>query len=231
MNSDNIRVVAFDADDTLWENGPMFRAAGSRFISMFSDDMEPGELETKLLATEIKNLKPYGYGVKSFVLSMIETAVEIRGGVMDGAEISAILDMGREMLAHPVKVLDGVEEVLESLTSDYRLMVITKGDPVDQESKLERSNLGGYFTTMEVVTEKNEAVYNAILSRHNIDNSSFLMVGDSLKSDVLPVVGVGGHAVHIPTRQIWEHEHVEPPLDLARSYLELGDIRELLPLL
>lgn len=156
MNSDHIRVVAFDADDTLWENGPMFRAAGSRFISMFSDDMSSGELEKKLLSTEIKNLKTYGYGVKSFVLSMIETAVEIRGGVMDGAEISAILD---------------------------------------------------------------------------IDTSSFLMVGDSLKSDVLPVVGVGGHAVHIPTRQIWEHEHVEPPRDLARPYLELGDIRELPPLL
>ncbi len=230
MNSDHIQVVAFDADDTLWETGPMFQAVSSRFLSMFADDMESEELQKKLLAIEISNLKRYGYGVKSFVLSMIETAVDIRGEMMVGDEIRTILEMGKEMLTYPIDVLDGVEEVLTTLRRNYRLMVITKGDPVDQESKLERSKLGGYFSTMEVVTEKNKGTYHSILSRHSIQSCSFLMVGDSLKSDILPVVAVGGNAVYIPTHPVWAHEQVTLPFDHEKVYLELDHILELLPL-
>jgi putative hydrolase of the HAD superfamily len=157
----------------------------------------------------MRNLGHFGYGIKSFVLSMIETAIELTEGRVTGPEIQAIVDLGRGMLAHPVELLPWVERALTALQGHYRLMIITKGDLLDQEAKLARSGLDAFFPTVEVVSEKDEAAYRAILGRHQIQPSEFLMVGNSLKSDILPVVALGARAVHVPYETTWAHEHVE----------------------
>jgi putative hydrolase of the HAD superfamily len=166
-------------------------------------------IQERLFATEMRNLGHFGYGIKSFVLSMIETAIELTEGQVTGREIQAIVDLGREMLAHPVEPLPHVLETLATLRGQYRLMVITKGDLLDQEAKLARSGLDTFFSGIEVVSEKDEFVYRAILARHGIAPSEFLMVGNSLKSDILPVVAMGAHAVFVPYATTWIHEHVE----------------------
>lgn len=204
-----IRVIAFDADDTLWHNEAYYRDAEAAFRRMLAAYHDEAWIQERLFATEMRNLGHFGYGIKSFVLSMIETAVELTEGRVTGREIQAIVDLGREMLAHPVELLPHVREALAELQGRYRLMLVTKGDLLDQEGKLARSGLDAFFSAVEVVSEKDEPAYRAILARHGIAPDGFLMVGNSVRSDILPVVALGGRAVHIPYATTWIHEHVE----------------------
>jgi len=204
-----IRVIAFDADDTLWPNEGHFRDAEASFRRMLASYHDEAWTQERLFATEMRNLGHFGYGIKSFVLSMIETAIELTDGRVTGLEIQAIVNLGKEMLAHPVEPIAHVVETLSALQGHYRLMVITKGDLLDQEAKLARSGLDAFFPIVEVVSEKDEAVYRAILARHAIAPGEFLMVGNSVKSDILPVVALGARAVHVPCADTWIHEHVE----------------------
>jgi putative hydrolase of the HAD superfamily len=204
-----IRVIAFDADDTLWHNETYYRDAEATFRHMLAAYHDEAWIQERLFATEMRNLGHFGYGIKSFVLSMIETAIELTESRITGREIQAIVDLGREMLAHPVDLLPQVMDTLAALQGHYRLMVITKGDLLDQEAKLARSGLDAFFSAVEIVSEKDEAVYRAILTRHTIAPTEFLMVGNSLRSDILPVVALGARAVHVPYATTWIHEHVE----------------------
>lgn len=204
-----IRTIAFDADDTLWHNESCYRDAEAWFRGLLAPYHDGDWVQERLLATETRNLAHFGYGIKSFVLSMIETAVELTEGRISGGEVQRIVDLGREMLTHPVEPLPHVQETLAALQGRYHLLVITKGDLLDQESKLARSGLGRYFSGMEVVSEKDEAAYQAVFARRGIPPSEFLMVGNSLKSDILPVVALGAQAVHVPAATTWSHEHVE----------------------
>jgi putative hydrolase of the HAD superfamily len=215
-----IRVIAFDADDTLWHNESYYRDAEASFRRMLAAYHDEAWIQERLFATEMRNLAHFGYGIKSFMLSMIETTVELTEGRVSGGEIQQILDLGKEMLAHPVEPLPQVPETLAALHGRYRLMVITKGDLMDQEAKLARSGLDTFFSAVEVVSEKDEGAYRLILSRNAIDPREFLMVGNSVKSDILPVVALGGRAVHVPYETTWIHEHVPDADTSAFTTLE-----------
>jgi len=219
--------IALDADDTLWHNERNFTAVQSRFRELLRPYHSDEWIDERLYATEMRNLAHFGYGIKGFTLSMIETAVELSEGRITGREIAVLLDMGKEMLATPVEVLPGVEEAVKELAADgYALMVITKGDLFDQETKVARSGLGPLFRHVEVVSEKREADYARILERYNIAPERFLMVGNSVKSDILPVLALGGRAVHIPYEITWAHEHVAEDVRHER-FARLDSISEL----
>ena len=202
-------LIAFDADDTLWHNETLFSVTQESFKQLLLDEVDAQTIDSKLAATELSNLKHFGYGIKGFTLSMIETALELTNNRVNGENIRRILELGKEMLAAPVELLDHVEDTISSLSADHRLILITKGDLFDQESKLARSGLGQYFSGVEVVSEKNPATYTAILSRLDVDPAKFLMVGNSLKSDVIPVIDIGAWAVYIPYKITWAHEVVD----------------------
>lgn len=204
-----IGTIAFDGDDTLWHNESIFSVTQDRFRGLVLPYVSAEEIDTRLLATEQRNLRVFGYGIKGFTLSMIETAIEVSGGRIPSSDISTIIEFARAMLAHPVELLEGVESTIEALSESYALMLITKGDLFDQESKIARSGMVDRFETVEIVAEKDEATYQRILTAHHIEPAHFLMVGNSLRSDVLPVLAVGGRAVHIPYHITWAHEHVE----------------------
>jgi putative hydrolase of the HAD superfamily len=215
-----IRTIAFDADDTLWHNETYYREAEALFCEMLAPYHDAEWIRQRLTETEMGNLAHFGYGIKSFTLSMIETAVELSEGRITGHEVQRIIRLGRDMLAHPVEPLSEVQATLEALQRRYELLVITKGDLLDQESKLARSGLGHYFSGLEVVSEKDEAAYRAILARRKIDPAEFLMVGNSVKSDILPVVAMGGQAVYVPYATTWVHEHVADADESAFTTLE-----------
>ncbi|MGZ5434317.1 MAG: HAD family hydrolase, partial [Thermoanaerobaculia bacterium] len=177
-----VDVIAFDADDTLWHNERMFQATEAQFAELLSSYHPPAWVRERLFATEIKNLEHFGYGIKGFVLSMIETALDLTESRIGGVELRRIVDWGHEMLRHPVQLLDGVRETVEALSGHYRLMLLTKGDLFDQESKLARSGLGEFFGAVEIVSTKNATVYRTILTRHAIAPDRFVMVGNSLRS-------------------------------------------------
>jgi len=218
------QLIAFDADDTLWVNEPLYRGAEDHLVDLLSPYLNGTDIRARLYDREVHNLNIFGYGAKAFILSMIETAVELTKGSISGGDVQRIVDSGKEMLAQPIKVLPGVEETLRALSGQFRLMVITKGDLFDQESKLARSGLAGYFSHVEIVSEKNEATYSAILGRYKVDPDRFIMFGNSLRSDILPIVNIGGHAAHIPCDTTWQHEHVDD-VDAARGgYHELRHI-------
>ncbi|GAB4423816.1 MAG: HAD family hydrolase [Anaerolineae bacterium] len=226
-----IEVIAFDADDTLWHNESIYHFTQAQFAALLAPYCTPETVEQRLYQTEMRNLQHYGYGVKSFTLSMIETAIELSEGKIRGGEIQQIIDFARQMLREPVHLLAGVVETVTALAKDYRLMVITKGDLFDQESKVARSGLGDRFFAVEVVSVKNAEVYRALLAKHDIAPERFLMVGNSLPSDVLPVAEIGGRAVHIPYHITWQHESGKVD-DVARqNCIELEDIRQLPALL
>jgi putative hydrolase of the HAD superfamily len=225
-----IDVVALDGDDTLWHSENQFVMTQQRFTELLADDVDRATLDARLLERERENLELFGYGVKGFTLSMIETAIEVTEGRVDVADIKAIIDNAKEMLQHPVELLDGVEETVRALVEDFRVMVITKGDLFHQESKLARSGLAEVVWEIEIVAEKDEATYRRILDRYSIDPSSFVMVGNSVKSDILPVLALGGNAVHIEYETTWEMEHAEADKSAA-GYWELDSIRELPDLL
>jgi putative hydrolase of the HAD superfamily len=222
-----VDVIAFDADDTLWHNERMFQATEVQFAELLSAYHPAGWVRERLFATEMKNLGHFGYGCKGFILSMIETALDLTESRIGGAEIKRIVDWGHEMLLHPVQLLDGVRETIEALNGRYRLMLLTKGDLFDQESKLARSGLGEFFNAVEIVSTKNAAMYRTILSRHNIAPERFVMVGNSLRSDVLPALDAGALAVHIPYEMTWAHEHLDEEALAGREFGVLERIAEL----
>jgi putative hydrolase of the HAD superfamily len=219
-------LVAFDADDTLWHNERLFTDTQERFRSLLRRHCDESLIEQRLYETEVRNLGHYGYGVKAFTLSMVETAIDLTAGAITGEEIQAVLDMGQEMLRAPVELLDGVADVIPALAGRYRLMVLTKGDLLDQETKVARSGLGDHFHFVEVVSRKDRDTYERILDAHGARPEDFVMVGNSLRSDILPVAEMGAVAVHIPYHTTWAHEQVdEGDLDDAR-YARLGGIAE-----
>jgi putative hydrolase of the HAD superfamily len=222
-----IKTIAFDADDTLWHNERIFLSAKGKCKNLLSKYHDEEWVEEHLDKTETRNIKHFGYGVKGFTLSMIETAIELSEGRVEGAEIQEIIGYAREMLASPIEILDGVKETIEELSGAYRLMVITKGDLFDQETKIARSGLGDYFEDVEIVSQKNRVVYEQIALRYRIDPNEFVMVGNSLKSDILPVVEIGSNAVHIPYETEWFHEKVEDDYLKGKEYVELKEISHL----
>ena len=215
-------VIGFDADDTLWHNESIFTMTQEKFRKILSSH-GPEVVDQTFSSTQIKNLKIFGYGIKGFILSMIETSIEITDGEIKGNEIQQILDFGREMLAAPIELLPYVQEVVDELSKKYRLLLITKGDLIDQETKIARSGLADYFTGVEIVSDKNSETYEKILSRHDIAASRFIMIGNSMRSDIVPVVQIGGHAVHIPYATTWEHEQDHPYVD-SGHYSDLDHI-------
>jgi putative hydrolase of the HAD superfamily len=219
-----IDVIALDADDTLWHNETIYADTQHRFRDLL-DRYDGGEWSMQALYdTEMENLRFYGYGIKSFTLSMVETAIKLTGSQIQAGEIQEILELGKEMLKAPVQVMDHVAEVIPQLAASQQLMLITKGDLLDQETKLARSGLGGYFRFVEVVAAKTEEVYRSLLEEHQIPPERFLMVGNSLRSDVLPVVALGARAIHIPYPITWAHEQVETEHGSTSGYVELKHI-------
>jgi putative hydrolase of the HAD superfamily len=222
-----IELLGFDADDTLWHNMPIFRSAEARIAELLSRYHDPEWITRRLDETQIRNLEHFGYGIKGFTLSMIETAIELSEGRITGEEIRQILETAREMLQAPVELMDGVSEAIRRLSEDYELILITKGDLFDQEGKLARSGLGEYFDHVQVVSRKDSETYETILSRFGIARDRFAMVGDSLRSDILPVVEIGSTAVHIPPERQWDHEIVSlEGIDRTR-WVQLDSIAEL----
>ena len=203
-----IKVIGFDADDTLWVNETYFRETEEKFAELLDGYETKNKIDQELFKMEMKNLELYGYGIKGFMLSMIESALELSNNRVPQATILEILNLGKKMISHKVELLDGVEEVLETLKDKYRLIVLTKGDLLDQERKLKRSNLLDYFHHVEVLSDKKEENYLNLLQHLKIETSEFLMVGNSLKSDVLPIVNIGAQAIHIPFHTTWKHEEV-----------------------
>jgi putative hydrolase of the HAD superfamily len=222
-----VQVIAFDADDTLWHNETLFQATETQFAAMLARHHSEEWVRERLFATEMKNLAHFGYGIKGFILSMIETAIELTEERVSGAEIRRIIEWGHGMLLAPVDLLEGVAETIAALSPSYRLMLLTKGDLFDQESKLARSGLGEHFHAVEIVSKKDTRTYSAILARHGVAPQDFVMVGNSLKSDVLPALEAGAQAVHIPYALTWAHEVLEPAALQNRSFATLASIREL----
>lgn len=222
-----IDVIAFDADDTLWHNEPIFQATEAQFAGMLAAYHPAEWVRERLFATEMKNLGHFGYGIKGFILSMIETALDLTESRITGAEVRRIVDWGHEMLHHPVELLDGVRETIEALSGDYRLMLLTKGDLFDQESKLARSGIGEHFHAVEIVSKKDAAAYAAIMRRHAVAPERLVMVGNSLRSDVLPALEAGAHAVHIPYFTTWAHEQLEEEALSGKEFAVLQRIADL----
>lgn len=227
MNLDDIQVIGFDADDTLWVNETYFRNAEERFAELLEHYETKNKIDQELFKMEIKNLELYGYGIKGFMLSMIEAALELSNNEVSQATLSKILDLGKKMILHPVVLLDGVVEVLEKLKGKYRLIVLTKGDLLDQERKLERSNLSEYFHHVEVLSDKKEKNYQDLLDHLEIDVKHFLMIGNSLKSDVLPLVNIGAKAFHVPFHTTWQHEEAEEPKE-KKGYITVSKLMDVL---
>ncbi len=219
-------VIGFDADDTLWHNETIFENVHRRYRDMLSRYHDAATVDRTLFATEMRNLEPYGYGVKGFMLSAIETAIELSDGKISAGEIRELLKLGRAMLEHPVDLLDDVAATVATLAATHQLILITKGDLRDQERKLAKSGLAPHFRHVEILSEKNEDAYSTILRRHAIAPENFLMVGNSLKSDIAPVLALGGAAAHVPYPLTWAHEHVDELPPSAGRFFELKSIRE-----
>jgi len=220
-------VIGFDADDTLWHNETIFEQTHGRYRALLARYHDAATVDRTLFATEMRNLELYGYGVKGFTLSAIETAIQLTAGKISADEIQQLIALGREMLAHPVVLLDGVAETLAELSPRHRLLLITKGDLRDQERKLAKSGLASHFRDVAILSEKNEATYADIFRRQAITAARFLMVGNSLKSDILPVLALGGAGAYVPYHLTWAAERV-PEMPQAHGRLfQLKTLREL----
>lgn len=230
MAAPAISIIGFDADDTLWQNEAFFRLTQERFAALLADHAEPAHLGARLLAAERRNLGHYGYGVKGFVLSMIETAIEVTEGRVPAAVIAEIMAAGREMLAHPIELLPHARDAVEAAAAAFRVVLVTKGDLLDQERKLAQSGLGDLFHGVEIVSEKTPAVYARVFARHAGGAESAMMVGNSLKSDVIPAIAAGAWGVHVPHALTWELEWADPPAAHPRFRLlpDLGALPLLL---
>jgi putative hydrolase of the HAD superfamily len=223
--------IAFDADDTLWHSESLYAAAQEEYRRLFASYAEAERIDRVLHQTEMQNLTVYGYGVKGFALSMIEAALELSQHQITGSEVQRVLDLAKQMLSTDVELIEGVAEVIAQLAQTYPLLLITKGDLAHQEAKIEQSGLKPYFSTIEIVTDKTPQSYAALLLRHHIEPSHFLMIGNSLRSDILPVLEIGGQAVHVPYAITWAHEHVDVPSEQQGRYHELAHIGQLLALI
>ena len=226
----NLKVIAFDADDTLFVNEPYFQETEEKFCALMSDYLSNQGLSQELFRTEIENLDLYGYGIKGYILSMIEAAMKISNNTLSVEVIEKIIKLGKELLQKPIELLDGVEETLEALKGKYKLIVATKGDLKDQQSKLHRSGLGHYFHHIEVMADKQELNYQKLLQRLEIEPNEFFMIGNSLKSDVLPVLAIGSYAVHIPFHTTWEHEKISHKITHP-NFKTLGKLSDVLGIL
>jgi putative hydrolase of the HAD superfamily len=224
----NIKVIGFDADDTLWVNETYFRDTEERFAELLEGYETKNKIDQELFKVEMKNLELYGYGIKGFMLSMVESALELSHNRVSQETIARILDLGKKMIDRPVELLDGVEEVLKTLEPKYRLIVMTKGDLLDQERKLEKSGLSKYFHHVEVLSDKKEHNYQALLDHLEINVNEFLMVGNSLKSDVIPILNIGAKAIHVPFHTTWVHEMVSKKEEEMNGHLKLNHIKDVL---
>ena len=223
----NIKVIGFDADDTLWVNETYFRDAEQEFAKLLSKFETPNKIDQELYKIELKNLPLYGYGVKGFMLSMVEIALELSNYSLSNKTFEKILDIGKDMINKPVDLLDDVEEVLQKLSKKYKLIVATKGDLLDQERKLEKSGLLKYFHHIEVLSEKESTNYIKLLNHLDIKPLEFLMIGNSLKSDILPLIEIGAQAAHIPFHTTWQHETVEDSAGNGKNYLTLDVLKDI----
>ncbi|HMQ62911.1 MAG TPA: HAD family hydrolase [Flavilitoribacter sp.] len=223
-----LKVIAFDADDTLWVNEPYFQEMEKKFCALLEDYLPHHTVEQELFKTEMQNLSLYGYGIKAFMLSMIETAIRVSDKTAGMEVIGKAIQYGKEMLQKPIELLDGVEEVLVALKDRYRLVVATKGDLLDQERKLKKSGLEKYFHHIEIMSEKQEGDFFKLIRHLDIRPEEFMMVGNSLKSDILPVLALGGHGIHVPYHVTWAHETVNHTVEHP-NFLEVKRLSEILP--
>jgi putative hydrolase of the HAD superfamily len=230
MDISNIKVIGFDADDTLWINETFFREAEEKFCDLLEAYMPRHDIMRELFRVEIKNLLPYGYGIKAFVLSMIETALTITNHQCSNVIIQKILDIGNQQINMPVEVLPYVKETLDTLKGKYKLVVVTKGDLLDQERKLTKSGLESYFHHVEIVSEKSTKEYAKLFSHLDITADQFLMIGNSLKSDILPILELGSYGIHVPFHTTWAHEMVDVNIDNPK-FAECKDMGEVMDVL
>ncbi len=230
MSKSQISLIGLDADDTLWHNEYFFQLTQKRFLELLADHAESTHASARLLEAEKRNLAIYGFGIKGFTLSMIETALEITAGRVPASVIQEILDAGRDLLAHPVETLPGVQDTVEKLASAYKLVLITKGDLFDQERKLAQSGLGEMFKAVEIVSDKNRGTYERIFSQHGEGPDQSVMVGNSLKSDVVPAIEAGGWGIFVPHEHVWAVEHADAPVDAPRfrEAARFDDIAEII---
>jgi putative hydrolase of the HAD superfamily len=224
------KIIAFDADDTLWHNEPYFDEAQDKFCELFGGYASKQELLRLILNHQITNLPLYGFGIKAFTLSMIESALELTNHSISGQNIEKVLQIGKELLQKPVELLPNVISVLEELKGTYKLIVATKGDLKDQHRKLHESGIGAYFHHIEVMSDKTELDYEKMLGRLDCQATDFLMIGNSLKSDVLPVLNIGGHAIHIPYHTTWEYEQIDFEVEHENfhAFEKITDVLQLL---
>jgi putative hydrolase of the HAD superfamily len=222
-----LKVIAFDADDTLWDNEIYFQETEKKFFELLEDYLPQHSVARELLQVEIKNIPLYGYGIKAFMLSMIETAMKVSDKTIGISVVDKIIEYGKEILDKPIQKLEGVEEVLSALKDKYRLVVATKGDLLDQERKLKKSGLINYFHHTEIMSEKADGDYMKLIKHLDISPAEFMMIGNSIKSDILPVLSIGGHAFHIPYHVTWGHEKIEKNVEHP-NFRQLSNIREVL---
>ena len=222
-----IKVIGFDADDTLWVNEPLFQQTEEKFTEFLEDYLSQHRLSQELFKIEIENLDLYGYGIKGYILSMIEAALKITENTVDISVVSKIIELGKGMINAPIEILEGVVKTLESLQDDYRLIVATKGDLLDQERKLAKSGLEKYFHHVEVLSDKKPKDYQKLLTKIECKPENFVMIGNSLKSDVLPVLEVGGYGIHVPFHTTWAHETISHKIENPR-YFETNDVTQVI---
>ncbi len=225
-----IKVIGFDADDTLWVNEPFYQDVEKEFCQIMKPHLEEAETSKELFKTEMQNLEIYGYGAKGFILAMIETALRTTNSRITAEEICRIIDVGKTLLNMPIQLLDGTENVLQKLQGKYKLILATKGDLLDQERKLQKSGLIGYFHHIEIMSDKHENNYRKLLSHLDILPDEFLMVGNSVKSDILPVVNIGAKAIHVPFEVTWQHETHQESTETS-DFITVTEISEILKLL
>lgn len=231
IDYNNIKVIGFDADDTLWVNETYYREAELEFAKLLSQYETANKIDQELFKVEMKNLDMYGYGIKSFILSMVESALEISNNEISVKSVNAILTIGKSMINKPIELLNGVEEVLEILSKKYRLILATKGDLLDQERKLKRSGLNNYFHHIEVLSDKKESNYSKLLNHLDIDPTEFLMIGNSLKSDILPLININANAIHVPFHTTWAHEQVTEEETNGKEYKTVKSLKDIIPFL
>ena len=222
-----LKVIAFDADDTLWHNESYFQETEKKFCVLLENYLPQHTIGRELLQTEVKNIELYGYGIKAFILSMIETAIRITDKSIPNEAIEKIIGYGQDLLNKPVDLMDGVEDVLHQLKGKYRLVMATKGDLLDQERKLKKSGLENYFHHIEIMSEKKEDDFKKLIKHLDIPPEQFAMIGNSLKSDIVPVLNLGGHGFHIPYHVTWAHERVETQIE-NEKFKEISSIHDLL---
>jgi putative hydrolase of the HAD superfamily len=228
---EKIKIIGFDADDTLWVNEPFYRDTERKFCELLKSYCSADEINRQLYKVEVNNLDLYGYGSKAFVLSLIETAVIISEGKVTAAEINRIIALGKEQINAKNPLLEGVPEVLRVLSAHFRLIVATKGDLLDQERKLKNSGIGGYFHHIEIMSDKKEENYRKLLNHLDIRPEEFIMVGNSLKSDIVPVIRLGGYAIHVPFHVTWQHEELLPDEIPEAHFITIDELSEIIPIL